>query len=50
MPGPEIGIAYTPLWLPCFAVVFAVAVGVASGAYPANRAANLEPLRALKYE
>lgn len=50
MPGPQMGMAYTPLWLPCFAVVFAVLVGVASGAYPANRAAHLEPLRALKYE
>jgi putative ABC transport system permease protein len=49
-PGLEMGFSYTPLWLPCFATVFAVVVGVASGAYPANRAANLEPLHALKYE
>jgi putative ABC transport system permease protein len=49
-PGPTLGIAYAPLWLPPFAVVFALLVGVASGAYPANRAANLQPLHALKYE
>ena len=42
--------AYTPLWLPLFAVVFATLVGLLSGAYPANRAANLSPVRALKYE
>jgi len=42
--------AYLPLWLPLFAIVFATCVGVASGAYPARRAANLPPLGALKYE
>lgn len=42
--------AFTPLWLPLFAVAFATLVGVLSGAVPANRAANLSPVRALKYE
>jgi putative ABC transport system permease protein len=42
--------AYTPLWLPLFAVAFATLVGLLSGAYPASRAANLSPVRALKYE
>jgi putative ABC transport system permease protein len=42
--------AVTPLWLPLFAVAFATLVGLLSGAYPANRAANLSPIRALKYE
>ncbi len=40
--------AFTPLWLPPFAVGFAVLVGVLSGIYPAQRAARLTPLRALK--
>ena len=42
--------ASTPLWLPLFAIAFATLVGVLSGAYPASRAANLSPIRALKYE
>lgn len=43
-------LAAMPLWLPIFAVSFAVLVGVASGIYPAIRAAALSPIRALKYE
>ncbi|HMK07617.1 MAG TPA: FtsX-like permease family protein, partial [Anaerolineales bacterium] len=41
---------YTPPWLPVFALVFATLVGVASGLYPALRAATLVPVTALKYE
>ncbi len=41
---------HTPLWLPLFAVIFATLVGVASGIYPAMRAAALSPVAALKYE
>jgi putative ABC transport system permease protein len=41
---------HTPLWLPIFAVAFATLIGVASGIYPAMRAAALSPVTALKYE
>jgi putative ABC transport system permease protein len=46
----SISLIHTPLWLPLFAAVFAALVGVASGIYPAMRAAALSPVAALKYE
>ena len=46
----SISLIHTPLWLPIFAVAFAALVGVASGLYPAMRAAALSPVTALKYE
>ncbi len=39
---------FTPLWLPFFAVGFAVMVGIVSGLVPARRAARLRPIAALK--
>jgi putative ABC transport system permease protein len=46
----SISLIHTPLWLPIFATAFAALVGVASGVYPAMRAAALSPVAALKYE
>ncbi|MBN1312689.1 MAG: ABC transporter permease [Anaerolineae bacterium] len=43
-------IAVIPLWLPLFAVAFALVIGLASGIYPALRAVQLNPVTALKYE
>jgi putative ABC transport system permease protein len=46
----SISLIFTPLWLPVFALIFSAFVGVASGLYPAMRAASLSPVAALKYE
>jgi len=48
--GVSTSITYLPLWLPVAAVLFATVVGILSGLYPAQRAARLEPVVALKYE
>jgi putative ABC transport system permease protein len=39
-----------PWWLVLGAIVFAVVVSLASGIYPASRAARLDPVEALRYE
>ncbi len=39
-----------PWWLVGFALVFAFAVSLISGLYPAGRAARLDPVQALRYE
>ncbi len=41
---------FTPPWLLVATLVFAAAIGVISGLYPALRAATLVPVTALKYE
>jgi putative ABC transport system permease protein len=39
-----------PLWLPVFALLFSMGIGLAAGIYPAFRAVLLDPVQALKHE
>jgi putative ABC transport system permease protein len=47
---PPQAVVFTPAWLPLFAIAFATLIGLASGLYPALRAATIVPVLALKYE
>ena len=47
--APSVAV-YTPAWLPLFALLFSTLIGLASGLYPALRAATMVPVTALKYE
>ena len=42
--------SYTPMSIVYLAITIAIVVGVASGIYPAIRAARLDPVQALRYE
>ncbi|HQA69762.1 MAG TPA: ABC transporter permease, partial [Aggregatilineales bacterium] len=41
-----LSLAVIPLWLPVFAIVFSLIIGLASGIYPALRAVQLDPVKA----
>lgn len=43
-------LSYIPMWLACFAIVFAIAVGSIAGYVPAVRAMKLSPLAAIRNE
>ena len=47
---PGVKISYVPWWLALGAVLFAIAVSLIAGLYPAARAAKLNPVDALRYE
>jgi ABC-type antimicrobial peptide transport system permease subunit len=49
VPGP-FDLFYFPWWLLSGAVLFATAVSIVSGLYPASRAARVDPIRALRGE
>jgi len=48
--GISVDIFYIPLWFILFIIVFSTVVGLATGFYPAKRAAALDVLEALRYK
>jgi putative ABC transport system permease protein len=47
---PGVNISSVPWWLALLAILFSVLVSLAAGLYPAARAAQLNPVEALRYE
>ena len=50
MGGQAIEVFFTPMWFAIFIMSFSVFVGFLTGIYPAQRAAKLNPLVALRYK
>ncbi len=48
--GAKLDIFFTPLWFVLFIIVSSILVGFASGIFPANKAARLNTLEALRYK
>lgn len=47
---PGIDLSSVPWWMVAGAIVFSIVVSLAAGLYPASRAAQLNPVEALRYE
>jgi ABC-type antimicrobial peptide transport system permease subunit len=47
---PATNLSSVPWWLVAAAIAFSVGVSLAAGIYPASRAAQLDPVEALRYE
>lgn len=50
MGGQTIDLFSTPIWFILFIMTFSLIVGILTGVYPAQRAAKLNPLMALRYK
>lgn len=48
--GDKIDMFYTPVWFILLIIIFSTLVGLATGVYPARRAARINPLVALRYK
>lgn len=48
--GQSVNLFYSPSWFILFIVIFSTAIGFLTGLYPSKRAANLNPLDALRYK
>jgi len=47
---PPVDFFYFPIWLILGAVAFSIVVSLAAGLYPANRAARVDPVKALRHD
>jgi ABC-type antimicrobial peptide transport system permease subunit len=47
---PPVDFFYFPLWLILGAVAFSIVVSLVAGLYPANRAARVDPVKALRHD
>jgi ABC-type lipoprotein release transport system permease subunit len=48
--GLMVDLFYFPVWFVFFVIIFSTVVGLATGFYPAKRAAKLNALEALRYK
>ncbi len=48
--GQEVVLFFTPFWFMILIIVFSLFVGIFSGFFPAKRAAQMDPLEALRYK
>ena len=48
--GQAVNLFYSPVWFILFIIIFSAVVGLLTGLYPSKKAANLNPLDALRYK